>query len=738
MAPEPPSHRSFPLSVIRDTPFPAAELAVVAAFLGAALLAIAATRVAGGVALIWPANAIAAALLIRNPGLRVMLTLSLVLVASVLANIAAAGDSLANALSFSLVNVAEAGLMVWAYRRRVGWPVPDIDIYRAAHMAALFGLAIPAIAAVPGGLLAHAAFHVPAAEAMVNWWLSDAVGACLFGPPIILYKQAAARRLISPRYAVQNAFFTLSCLAFSYIAIRYVRFPFVVVAVPLLVGAFSVGAFGAAVLSSLVGLTVIGFWVMNIRPSGLDVTHHVSLLVGLPVWALIATAMPPIAVGLGADERRRGARALRSSERRFRESLERSPIGTVLADLDGRWTETNAALQRMLGYSAAEFRALPRGALSHPDDREDIERRWQDLLSGAGEFYETERRFLHKNGSWVWTHAAIYIVRDDEGRPMHYIAQMESLQSRRAAELALAEERERLNITLRVIADAVVTTDAQRQITYMNAAAERILGQALTDVRSRRLDEVMALTDPVSLKPCPDLVGQCLALAQVVQRDRASVLHRSDGSVSYVTVCVSPVAAHGERVTGAVIVLRDDTERYYRERELTDRARRDALTGLSNRYEFERRAKRAFERARLLGVPAAVVAIDLDRFKAVNDLGGHAAGDAVLRRVAEVLRARVRSSDTVARLGGDEFALILENCTPERIRSLVEGISKALNPLETEWESTVHVIGASLGVAAASEQFPDDVAWLAAADQACYDGKRTGRGKLRSVGLPRA
>jgi PAS domain S-box-containing protein len=236
--------------------------------------------------------------------------------------------------------------------------------------------------------------------------------------------------------------------------------------------------------------------------------------------------------------------------------------------------------------------------------------------------------------------------RDDEGRPLHYIAQMESLESRRAAEDALAEERERLNTTLRVIADAVITTDADRRITYMNAAAQSILSQALSEVEGKHFDAVVALTDPVSMAPCSDLIGQCMALAQIFHRDRASVLHRPDGSVCYVTISVSPVRAPGEHVTGTVIVMHDDTERYHREREWNDRARRDPLTGLANRFEFERRAKRAFELARLLNVPAAIVAIDLDRFKAVNDAAGHAAGDAVLRRVAGVLSSRVRRSDT--------------------------------------------------------------------------------------------
>jgi diguanylate cyclase len=109
-------------------------------------------------------------------------------------------------------------------------------------------------------------------------------------------------------------------------------------------------------------------------------------------------------------------------------------------------------------------------------------------------------------------------------------------------------------------------------------------------------------------------------------------------------------------------VFRDASHEVIRNRDLQHRAMHDSLTGLSNRIEFGERLREAFLKSRHLSHPAAVIAIDLDHFKAVNDAGGHAAGDAILRKVAETCREAVRTSDTVARLGGDEFAVILENC----------------------------------------------------------------------------
>jgi diguanylate cyclase (GGDEF)-like protein len=178
------------------------------------------------------------------------------------------------------------------------------------------------------------------------------------------------------------------------------------------------------------------------------------------------------------------------------------------------------------------------------------------------------------------------------------------------------------------------------------------------------------------------------------------------------------------------MVLQDATGEVARTRDLEVRARQDRVTGLANRSEFELRLRKCFDRARHLGVPAALVAIDLDRFKVVNDTGGHAIGDEMLKRVAETCRLHVRASDTIARLGGDEFALILDNCTAEQVQVIGEQLLRALNPLALERESMSFVIGASIGIAMIQAHTASPEEWLKAADSACYRAKQAGRGML--------
>ncbi len=704
------------------------------ALFASASLSILVTRVPGGIALLWPGSAIAAAALIRMPRVRWSMAGIAIFAALLLANAAVAHRPWPLAMLFAVVNLIEIALMVVAFRYTWRFPYPDITIGQAAIMTAVFGIAIPGISAVLAGIVIHQHFPMSILEGIRQWWSSHAVGACLLGPPIILFSARGIQRMVRPGFLAENLFTLLLCLVGTYLTIRYVRFPFVSIGMLLLIASFRIGGLGAALLSLCCGLTIINLWLIGIRPMGLDPALPSSgSLIGLPVIALIATIMPSIAVGLGSDVRRATGRALRVSERRFRESMRHSPIGMLISDLDGIWAYTNLALQEMLGYTEEEFRAMPPGGPSRPEDWNDSAARWKRLVAGEMDSYNTVRSFQHKSGRWVWTHVAVSMLRDDDGTPIHLIAQIESLEARQRAEEKLADERERLKITLQSINDAVITTDANARISYINAAAESLLGLNLDAVRSCRVDEVIFLMDPRTSKAAANLIGQSTLHGKVFRREEPCLLHRPDGTIRYVSDVVSPVLDSTGTVSGLVIVFRDATLEVDRDRDLHHRAMHDPLTGLINRNEFDRRLRASFEKAHHLARPAALMAIDLDRFKALNDAAGHAAGDAMLRKVADACLGAVRASDSVARLGGDEFAIIIDNCGADRAAHIGQHLLRALNPLELEWEGARYDIGACIGMALTSSVFADEKSWLEAADKACYGAKREGRGGLKIV-----
>lgn len=722
----------WPAAIRRSPPatLPLTELLIALALLISSSLSILLTRTAGGISLFWPGSVIAAAVLIRLPRVRWLSAAVLLWLAVFLTQRLLTDWSWPTAAAIASVNLAEIALMVAAFRLVWRFPYPDITLEQATFMTVELGIAIPALTALGGGLILAAGLGRPFMAGMLQWWSSHTLGACLFGPAIILFSRKRLGRLLEGRYLIENSALLLMCLLGGCIAIRYVRFPFAPISLMLLASAFRVGGLGSALLSLATGLLVIGLWALGIRPIGLESTAQLSSLADLPAVALLAALLPPVAVGIGTDARRAAARALRASERHFREAMDNSPIGILIANLDGTWRHCNRALCQMLGYSAEELRALPPGGPAAAEDFEASRPRWERLVKGEANYYDVERRFRHKDGHWIWTHVAVSLMRDSSGAPRQFIAQIESLEARRHDAARLAEERLRLVTTLQAINDAVITTDAELRLTYLNAAGEALLGLSEKEAQNRRLDELLHLTDPVTLKTAASLVARSIASGKVTTRESGCLLHRPDGKVCYVKDSVSPVLGPTGLLAGTVIVLRDATREMDRERDLELRASHDPLTGLVTRGEFGERLRDLFLKARHRDRASALIAIDLDRFKALNDTAGHAAGDAMLRKVADACRGAVRSTDTVARLGGDEFAILLKYCVAERAQAIGRQLLGILNPIELRWEGVTYSVGASIGVAMLGDDMTSEQ-WLAAADEACYRAKREGRGQVR-------
>lgn len=204
---------------------------------------------------------------------------------------------------------------------------------------------------------------------------------------------------------------------------------------------------------------------------------------------------------------------------------------------------------------------------------------------------------------------------------------------------------------------------------------------------------------------------------------------RADGSRFWGLVRARPVQP-GHPAAGTIWSINDVSDQVATRLELEHAAHHDALTGAVNRQGFERALQLVFGQ-QPGSRPAALLAIDLDHFKPINDTAGHAAGDAMLVAVAQAIASRVRSSDVVVRLGGDEFAVLLPRCTHERALAVAEKVREAITDLALTWEAHTLRVGASLGVAELSEHHESPAQWLAQADAACYEAKRAGRGTVR-------
>ena len=272
---------------------------------------------------------------------------------------------------------------------------------------------------------------------------------------------------------------------------------------------------------------------------------------------------------------------------------------------------------------------------------------------------------------------------------------------------------------LESLPDPVIVTDFTGKILYLNFAAVRLIGLNRGSLRGRLLPDVITILDGVTHKRVSDPLTRFIARSTRPRPTEFDLLQRGSGTEVPVEDSCSVLRGADRESEGVVLVLRDATGL----RELALNATHDSLTRLANRREFERRLERLLETLRA-GDEHALLYMDLDHFKLVNDTHGHAAGDSVLRKVAEIFRDSVRERDTLARLGGDEFALLLEHCPLDLANAHARTLAQALAEQNFSCSGTNFRLGVSIGAIAITAGNHTPASVLAAADLACYAAKR--------------
>jgi len=281
--------------------------------------------------------------------------------------------------------------------------------------------------------------------------------------------------------------------------------------------------------------------------------------------------------------------------------------------------------------------------------------------------------------------------------------------------------------TLDSLDESVLTTDAAGRIDYMNQAAEQLTGVPAPEALGRALTDIVSLVDESDRRPIADPVRQSLATrTRITPGRRGLLMLRPSGDERSIDIAVSPMKGSREAQSGAVIVLRDVSELHGLTRQMSYQASHDALTGLVNRREFERRLQDAIDTAHANEARHVLCYLDLDRFKAVNDTCGHMAGDSMLREVAALIKNSVRDSDTVGRLGGDEFGLLLIGCPLEKARQIADDVVRAVNEYRFVWKDKIFNIGVSVGLVEISRESGSLDEAMTAADSACYVAKKQG------------
>jgi diguanylate cyclase (GGDEF)-like protein/PAS domain S-box-containing protein len=304
------------------------------------------------------------------------------------------------------------------------------------------------------------------------------------------------------------------------------------------------------------------------------------------------------------------------------------------------------------------------------------------------------------------------------------------LSARQAAEQEVYEERERLSVTLKSIGDAVITTQAQGAVTYLNPAAEALTGWRTDEATGRPLREILGNAGEGTVASAEDPFDRVTQEGELTDLDQDATLITRRGEQRAIEGRAAPIRALSGAVIGTVAVFRDVTDSRRLTTELSWHASHDQLTGLSNRFSFEQQLQEALRDSAERGAHHALLYLDLDQFKVVNDTCGHGAGDLLLQRIAKLLQAHIRGTDVIARLGGDEFGALLNDCPLDQALRVANDMREEIQDLRFIWAEKSFAVGVSIGLVPITAHSGTTADVQSAADVACYAAKEKGRNRV--------
>ena len=322
---------------------------------------------------------------------------------------------------------------------------------------------------------------------------------------------------------------------------------------------------------------------------------------------------------------------LEESAGRFRSTFENAPIGMALVSLDNHYLRVNPAFCEMLGYSQEEVLSRRSLDITHPDDRGASTARTQALRKGTVDRDLLEKRYIHADGSIVWAISSVSLVRDSGGDPAYFVSQYQNITERKRAEEALERLSRRHEMVLKSAGEGIFGLSLQGVAAFVNPAAARMTGWDVEELLGQPLHDVLHHTrldgTPYPSEECP--IYAAFTTGTTHSRDD-EVFWRKDGTSFPVEYVSTPIIIEDGEIVGAVVTFKDVTERKVLEEQLHHQAFHDPLSGLPNRALFMDRLEHALARANRRGGKVALLFMDLDNFKVINDSLGHEVGDQLL------------------------------------------------------------------------------------------------------------
>jgi diguanylate cyclase (GGDEF)-like protein/PAS domain S-box-containing protein len=425
-------------------------------------------------------------------------------------------------------------------------------------------------------------------------------------------------------------------------------------------------------------------------------------------------------------ERHAAETARREAQDLFETAFSHAPIGMALITPDHRWLKVNRALCAITGWPEPDLLQRPFQEITYPDDVAADQDQIGLLLAGEIPGYQFEKRYLRRDGTGIWVEVSVSLVREADGAPRHFIVQVEDISERKEAErrLQAAEADARAE---RDHATAIVSAMGEGYALTMDGEIKAV-NEALCVLTGFSVSELVGARPPYPFWPPEERDTIGAILADVVGNNGGNhelTLMRADGERFEAEITARPAREENGRAIGFVSTMRDVSVQKRQQRELERLARTDSLTQLDNRHVLQEALAREAARRSTDGQQLALVLLDLDLFKQVNDGFGHPAGDAVLIEVARRLERTVRAGEVLARVGGEEFAWLVPACDANEAVAAADRARAAIASAPFGRAGTLTM---SAGVGLVSTPSDGDTLYRMA-DRALYEAKQSGRNR---------
>ncbi|MET0029355.1 MAG: PAS domain S-box protein [Candidatus Thiodiazotropha sp.] len=427
-----------------------------------------------------------------------------------------------------------------------------------------------------------------------------------------------------------------------------------------------------------------------------------------------------IAIARDISQRKITEQQLLASEGRFRSIFDNAPVGIALVDDAGRPVLSNRALQMMLGYSESQLKELPFTEFTFPEDVDKDLDLFTRMIANEIPFYSMEKRYLRQDGNVLWGDLTVTRYYDDAKKTYYTLGMVNDITERK-----IAEENQRLAASMfENTAEGVMITDRKGRIIRVNRAFTDITGYQPSEVAGKNPNILS------SGQHDEDFYNRMWRALDASGHWRGEIWNRrKDGGAYPELLTISRVTDEEDRVTHYVGVFSDISHLKHTQEKLDYLAHHDPLTNLPNRLFLNERLEHAIQQAKRTQSMLALIYLDLDNFKHINDSMGHPVGDEVLREVASYLLYTVREGDTVVRLGGDEFVLLLEDIRdPTNAASVAAKLLRAFTESIITEQREIH-ISASIGICLYPRDGDNSETLLRNADAAMYRAKSLGRNR---------